>query len=275
MITELELPLTPVDESTDPLSFLTKKTGLSKTQLKTAMTHGAVWLEHKGRQRRLRRARTTVQPPDRLAVYYDRDILEQVAPPPILLDDRHGFSVWVKPSGMLSGGSRFGDHCAIDRVIGKQLDRQTFLVHRLDRFAWGLTVVAHNKKNAARLSEQFQQRKITKIYQAVVHGELLDKMYLDDPVDGKKAVSTVRPLEYQSGFTKVEVDIETGRKHQIRIHLSGAGHPIAGDRQYGSDNKRELQLAAVKLVFIHPESGEQLGYELPRDLHPEIPQDAN
>lgn len=270
MITEYELPMTPVAEATEPLPFLVKTTGLSKSQLKAAMAKGAVWLEHRGRQRRLRRVKATISPPDKLAVYYNKKILDEVPPAAVPVEDNDNFSIWVKPAGMLSGGSRFGDHCAIDRVIEKQLDRQTFIVHRLDRFAWGLMALAHNRKTAAALSGQFQDRTVRKIYQAIVHGEMTDPVILDSPVDGKTALSIVEPVDCQKGFSMVQVQIETGRKHQIREHLAGTGFPIAGDRQFGSTDSRGLQLAAVELGFNDPSSGAAVTYQLPEDQRPRL-----
>jgi tRNA pseudouridine32 synthase/23S rRNA pseudouridine746 synthase len=70
----------------------------------------------------------------------------------------------------MSGGTRFGDHCAIDRLVSKILGRQTYFVHRLDHFVWGLIVLTHNKRTAANIAEQFKASSIDKLYQAIIHG---------------------------------------------------------------------------------------------------------
>jgi len=92
-------------------------------------------------------------------------------------------------------------------------------------------------------------------------------------VDNKPATSHVSLLEYDD-VTKtslVQVNIETGRKHQIRLHLSGAGFPIIGDRQYGQqDDSQDLQLTAFKLEFTSPVDGEAKKYILTEELQPRI-----
>ena len=133
----LELPFTDVEQSADAVSLLTERTGLSKTRVKEAMSKGTGWLKHRGTQRRLRREKTEVLAADQIAMFYDPEILAMTPPQPDLIDDEVGFSIWSKPAGLMSGGSRFGDHCAIDRVVSKKLDQQTYIVHRLDHFAWG------------------------------------------------------------------------------------------------------------------------------------------
>ncbi|MBT4494100.1 MAG: RNA pseudouridine synthase [Gammaproteobacteria bacterium] len=261
----IELKPLAVTDDCEATAFLSEQTGLSKSRIKLAMTRGAVWLEREGRQRRLRRAKTTLSPPDKIGIYYDESILSTEPPKPTLLSDLGCCSIWIKPAGLMSGGSRFGDHCTIDRVVGNELDRPTFLVHRLDKFAWGLMVLAHGKKSAAHLSRQFQERTVSKTYQALIRGRLMESRLLDTPIDGKPAISHVRPIRPDEDRTLVEVRIETGRKHQIRKHLAESGHPIVGDRLYGSEDVSGLQLAAVELGFLHPETGEPLTFNLPAE----------
>lgn len=268
MAERFELHFTDAEQYTDAISLLTEHTGLSKTRVKDAMSKGAVWLRRKGKQRRLRRSKTKLLPADQIALFYDSSILEITPPEPELIDDRGSFSVWSKPPGLLSGGSRFGDHCAIDRVVSKYLDRQTFIVHRLDHFAWGLMLLAHNKRSAGGIGAQFQSASVGKRYQAIVHGNLNTKLDIKAPVKGKPANSLIIPIAWSQNQTLVNVTITTGRKHQIRVHLSAEGYPIVGDRQYGGGNKTDLQLASVELSFTHPGNHTQLTYSLTQDRRP-------
>ncbi len=270
MTDHLELPFTDTEKSSDAVSILTERTGLSKTRVKDAMSKGAVWLRRNGKQRRLRRATTELLPADQIALFYDRDILQRRPPEPDLIDDRGSFSIWSKPPGLISGGSRFGDHCSINRVVSKYLGRQTYIVHRLDHFAWGLMLLAHNKKSAGFIGKQFQEGSVSKLYQAIIQGNLTNSLNIDAPVHGKPAISLVTPIAWNQNRTLVNVKITTGRKHQIRIHLSGEGYPIVGDRQYGSCDKSDLQLASVELSFVNPENGAQLSYSLTNDRRPEL-----
>lgn len=265
---KFELNWTSPPTDIDALDFLAERTSLSRSRLKDAMTKGAVWIERQGKQKRLRRAKSRLTPAERIAVFYDPAILSTKPPHPECMADLGEFSIWIKPSGLLSGGSRFGDHCSIQRVIERTLDRPTFLVHRLDRFVHGVMVFAHSRKIAAALSKQFETRVVNKTYRAVVHGVLTDRLVLTTPVDGKYARSTIMPIESTDTITLVNVDIETGRKHQIRVHLSEAGYPVLGDRLHGSKDTADMQLASIELGFEHPVTGEQLNYTLPDELCP-------
>lgn len=249
------------------LDVLSDRTDLSRTKIKQAMTRGAVWLSRGGKTKRLRRAQSVLRRGDNIAIYYSDAILQSEAPAPELVADEKAYSVWHKPAGLLSSGSRFGDHCAINRYVEQHWNRPVFLVHRLDRFAAGLIVLAHGKQAAAHLSKQFQARRVGKRYQAVVHGALGETLTLDAPLDGKPAITHVRPLDQNGEYTLVEVDIETGRKHQIRRHLANAGYPVAGDRQYGPDREGEMQLTAVALSFRSPADDREVSYLLPSAFH--------
>ena len=271
----IELTNLVVLTETYATDFLAQATGLSKSKIKTTMTSGAVWLKSGRSRKRLRRAKAKLVPGDMVSIYYSPKILESVPAKPILVDDQSVFSVWEKPVGLMSGGSRFGDHCSINRVVEQQLDRPTFLVHRLDRYVWGLMVLAHSKSAAVHLSGQFQKRKTTKIYHAVVHGKLSEERAINTPIDGKVASSTVKPISIDADKSLIEVRIETGRKHQIRQHLASIVHPVVGDRQYGSENIRGIQLAAVELGFKSPVNGEWQSYLLDDNKRPRLrPQEA-
>ena len=248
--------------------FLAQETGLSKSKIKTTMNRGAVWLRSGSSVKRLRRAKAKLVPGDLVSIYYSPKVLETVPAKPTLVDDQSSFSVWEKPVGLMSGGSRFGDHCSINRVVEQLLDRPAFLVHRLDRYVWGLMVLAHSKSAAAHLSEQFRERKTTKIYHAIVHGKLLEERTITTPVDNKTACSTVKPMSHDADTSLIEVRIETGRKHQIRQHLSSIDHPVVGDRQYGSDDLKGIQLAAVELGFRSPLNREWQSYALADNKRP-------
>lgn len=271
----IELTDLAVSTETYATDFLAQETGLSKSKIKTTMTRGAVWLKSGSSVKRLRRAKAKLVPGDLVSIYYSPKVLEAVPAKPILVDDQSSFSVWEKPVGLMSGGSRFGDHCSINRVVEQQLDRPTFLVHRLDRYVWGLMVLAHSKSAAAHLAGQFQDRKTTKIYHAIVHGKLLEERVINTPVDNKMASSTVKPISLDADTSLIEVRIETGRKHQIRQHLASIDHPVVGDRQYGSQDMKGIQLAAVELGFKSPLSGEWQSYALADNKRPAFrPQEA-
>lgn len=232
------------------------------------MTNGCVWLESAIGAHRLRRAKKTLHENDILHIYYD-DIIQQSVPAAAqLIADEGDYSIWNKPYGMYSQGTKWGDHCTVYRWAEQQLkpQRPAFSVHRLDRAASGLIILAHSKKMAKNFSELFKKRKIQKRYEATVEGEIndIDLPYtISSNIDNKPAVSKIIKLQKQNGNTIVTIEIETGRKHQIRKHLSGMGFPIVGDRLHGSGQSEEnLQLQAVYLKFICPITHEVREYSL-------------
>lgn len=263
------------------VTLLSEASGLSKQRIKQVMQNGAVWLSRTeshgpgaGRNtRRLRRAKKTLARGDELHLYYDSAIQSSEPKTPRTIASEDHYSVFFKPAGMPSQGSKWGDHCAINRWAERQLDKPAFTVHRLDKAAAGLILIAHTKTLAAALAKLFQQRAVDKLYRALVYGKFPDTpLLLDNPVDEREARGTASLLQYNdhNQTSLLEVIIETGRKHQIRRHLSDAGYPIVGDRLYGSDTLNhqgtDLQLMAVSLGFAHPESGEQVLYSVPNAL---------
>ena len=90
----------------------------------------------------------------------------------------------------------------------------------------------------------------------------------DQSLDDKPAVSNARRIDFDAdkGWSLLEVGIETGRKHQIRRHLAGAGYPVVGDKLHGTDTQEELRLTAVRLEFAHPDTGETMLYQLPTEI---------
>jgi 23S rRNA pseudouridine1911/1915/1917 synthase len=154
-----------------------------------------------------------------------------------------------------------------------------FVVHRLDKFASGVLVFAKSERVQSLLKGIFKRHDIQRKYLAVVEG-LVDKnqgtiqsylaenrlmrMYsTEDKARGKLAVTHFRVLRRTRGFSSLEVTLETGRKNQIRVHLSEMGHPIVGDRAYGcvKDPLKRLGLHAFHLSFRHPVNGKPMLFQ--------------
>jgi len=254
------------------VDLLSAAAGLPKQQIKAAMNKGAVWLTRREHSQRLRRAKRPLVEGDELHLYYDSKILAEIPPEPSLLVDVGGYSVWRKPYGLRSQGSKWGDHCTVARWAEQHLqpERTSFTVHRLDLAANGILLVAHSKSMAAALSMLFRERKIEKRYRAVITGDFsknANPVRVTDPIDEKEALSEIsfRQLSADGKRSLVDVRIETGRKHQIRKHLAGLGHPICGDRLHGAGEKDDtnLQLTAYLIAFHCPVNDEPVEYRLP------------
>lgn len=258
LIIDASCGLTAVD-------FIASHCELPKVRIKDAMNKGAVWLKRGKRpQTRLRRAKAELFAGDELFVYYDDEVLKRIPGEPRVIEDLNAYSVWYKPAGVLSQGTEWGDHCSMLRIAEQAADstREVFLVHRLDREASGVMILAHNRRTAADLSRLFEERKVEKTYRVEVLGQVGDtgsKRTLNEPIDGKEAIThfTVEKYNAYINASVLIVSIDTGRKHQIRKHLAGIGHPVMGDPLYGEGNKNRdgMQLKCIELKFRCPLSG--------------------
>lgn len=245
------------------VDLLALHTPLSKQSLKKIMQKGAVWLTKGNKTQRLRRAKKELRKGEVIHIYYDPHILNQAPLSPTLICDEGAYSLWHKPSGLLSQGSKWGEHCTITRFAEQNLtpERNSFVVHRLDRAANGLILIAHEKNAAAKFSKLFQNRLIEKRYHIWVKGAFKETVTsnlpvtVDSEIDGRSAVSHFSFLHYDAKLDRslLDVSIDTGRKHQIRRHSALLGFPVIGDRLHGvSDGKEDLQLTAYYLGFICP-----------------------
>jgi len=165
-------------------------------------------------------------------------------------------------------------------VKRQKAENKIFVVHRLDKKASGVLVFARSEAVKRMLQAQFHSHTIDRQYVAVVEGRMRDdhgtvqnflaenrayKVYVtEDPAAGKMAITKYRVRRRSSKYSLVEIQTLTGRKHQIRVHLAGLGHPIIGDKEYGSTKNplNRLGLHAHRLGFVHPVSGRKLKFEV-------------
>lgn len=257
-----------------------KAPAISKSKLKDAMAKGAVALKRGKVTKRLRRAQAEVLVGDELQLHYDDDILSRPALDASLVLDGGDYSIWYKPPGMLSQGNEWSDHLALLRVVEQHFaqKRPVFLVHRLDREASGLVIIAHKQASAAEFSQLIQERKIQKTYHVQVKGVLSDALRLagvvNEPLDGKPSETrfSVLQQQLQPARTWLSIDLVTGRKHQIRRHFAAIGYPVMGDPMYGKNNQDPagLALQAVRLSFKLKKSA-AMTVELPQQFHRFVP----
>ena len=165
------------------------------------------------------------------------------------------------------------------RAKTKRPPQKIFIVHRLDREASGLLVFAKTVEAKDYLQSQFKNHSAGRIYRAVVEGnvtpeEFTIRTFLDENRAfrgystqkhgaGKLAVTHVRVLKRKARTTLIEIRLETGRKHQIRVHLAERGYPIVGDKSYGTGRTKANRLAlhGVRLEFQHPATGKRMTFE--------------
>ncbi|MCG9737352.1 RluA family pseudouridine synthase [Shewanella insulae] len=262
---------------TDACTLLAEASRLSKQEIKQAMAKGAVWLTRGKYTQRLRRAKKPLKLGDQLHLYYNPKVLGQQVEDAQLILDKGEYSIWYKPYAMLCQGSKWSDHTTINRFVETHLtpQRPAFIIHRLDRAATGLVIIGHSKKTTAALAAQFEHRELDKQYRVIVKGEFpKGTRTITTEVDGKSACSHANLVEYDSelDMSLVQVKIETGRKHQIRIHMASIGFPVVGDRQHGGAEASDvnLQLTACFLDFTCPLSQQPLHVALPDALQPSL-----
>jgi len=261
------------------IDYLAQNTQLSKSQIKRALSEGAVWIAAQaGRFKKVKRAQTELQRGQFVQVFWDPEMKAKLAP---LLQQVHeiypqkNWGIWFKPAGLLSQGSKWGDAFTVESVV-KQSKGQAFTINRLDMETSGLNIFAYNSQVARELSLDLQNNQIEKHYLALVSGQMkmargpADWIKIETPIDNRPAISFYRVLKVfeNNNTTLLEVKLGTGRTHQIRRHLDFAGFPIMGDPKYGQGNKNSdgLKLEAYRLIIPGIKPGEKITIELPDHL---------
>ena len=209
-------------------------------------------------------------------------------PVPIIFEDGH-LAVVNKPAGLVvHPGAGNPSGTLVNAMLGRGISggedpSRPGVVHRLDRDTSGLMVLAKGEPAYSRLVGMLSRREVGRVYRAVAVGAGLPETgIVDSPVGrdpdnptlmaagvGKEAVTRFEKLAETDGHTMLRVKLETGRTHQIRVHLAAIGHPVYADPLYGIPMPgRRLWLHAERLAFAHPATGERLAFEapLPRDL---------
>ncbi|MDY0014926.1 MAG: RluA family pseudouridine synthase [Bacteroidales bacterium] len=164
-------------------------------------------------------------------------------------------------------------------IKSKEKNKQIYLLHRLDRDTSGLLIFAKTKAIQTMMQEKWNEYILERRYIALVHNipkqpngiistylieDKSTKMHItSDTEKGQKAITRYKTLKHNKSFALVELQLETGRKNQIRVHLLSIGHPIVGDKKYGSlsDPLHRLCLHASTLSFIHPQSKDKMTFE--------------
>ena len=207
-------------------------------------------------------------------LYEDNDIIIVNKPKGMVVHPANG-----NPDGTLVNAIM---HICKDSLSGIGGELRPGIVHRIDKDTSGLLIIAKNDKAHIALSEQIQNRKITKKYVALVRGVVKENQAtIDMPIgrstkdrkkmavrkDGKNAVTHFEVLKRYSDYTYLDIKIDTGRTHQIRVHMAEIGYPIVGDSVY-SNGKNPFgvegqMLHAKELIFEHPITGKRMHIEAP------------
>jgi 23S rRNA pseudouridine1911/1915/1917 synthase len=274
-------------ESPTLLDWLSRKYPLAKRQtLKRMVEAGRVRINGAPAAR----LKQPVAPEDKVEVS-DRPTSSvqgaEQAPPPfgIVFEDADVIVV-DKPAGLLTSTVPREKRPTLLAGVREYVTRRDWrtrvgLIHRLDRDASGLLIFSKNDAAYQSLKTQFFHHSVVREYRAVVHGtpsppaDRIETRLVEradgtvhstrDPRRGERAISEYEVLTTERRLSLVRVKLETGRKHQIRVHLAARGTPIVGDTVYGPSDARapRLMLAATRLVIAHPRTGKQTEFTLP------------
>jgi 23S rRNA pseudouridine1911/1915/1917 synthase len=190
-----------------------------------------------------------------------------------LLFEDEEILVVAKPAGLLTAPTPESDRGNLADLLARERGIRVFVPHRIDLDTSGILVFAKTEDSNRELSHTFKEHAIERKYLAVVDGAWPeDLVQVDAEVGGKSALSYFTVVERLGDrATLVEVRLETGRTHQIRLHAAGVGHPVLGDKQYGTVSALappRMALHAKHLSFNHPMNGEASSFDcpLPEDL---------
>jgi 23S rRNA pseudouridine1911/1915/1917 synthase len=269
MITKFEVA---ADEAGLRLDQIVPKhvAGLSRRKARAVIDLGGVFVD----RARVKVAGRPVRAGQQIEVNIGGAI-ERGEPPPapeIVFADDHVI-VAEKPAGLVTAPTPESDRGdLLDQLVRRY--GEVYLVHRLDLPTSGLLVFARTRAANKQLGDAFAHHDVDREYRAVAIGSVVPQT-VDRPIQGKRAVTHLDVVEVLAGATLVSVRLETGRTHQIRLHLAGLGTPIAGDHQHGGEASRtftprapRLALHAAMLGFTHPATGERVRFEraLPDEL---------
>jgi len=207
----------------------------------------------------------------------------------LLWEDKYMLAA-VKPAGLLTVGkpnSRVPSFYSMVQSFVRDNSKnreQVFILHRLDREVSGIVLFAKSEEVQSIVKRHWREN--VKLYRALVHGHVaqdegkMESYLMEDPVSlkmyssqnapqGKLAVTLYRKIKIVGENTLLEIKLQTGRKNQIRVHMSDMGHPIVGDRRYGADStyERQIRLCAYYHKFKHPITKKWVEIEAPLPLN--------
>ena len=272
-----------VPETTTLLAFVEKRLAdHSKTKVKSMLKHNQFAVNSMPTSQ----FDTPLEDGDKVSVNFTKSFRVFSSPRIKLVYEDNDILVINKGYGVMSMGTdniKEGTAYSIMREYVKYSDprAKVFIVHRLDRDTSGLMMLAKTMEAKDTMQHNWNNMVLNRKYVAVVEGVIPDdegvvKSYLaetaqfevystQDPTKGQLAITRYKVLKRSSGYTLVELELDTGRKNQIRVHMKDLGHPIVGDRKYGASSSpiRRLALHARTLRFVHPITRKEMNFELP------------
>ena len=260
------------------LNFLYENLDMPKKRVKQYLTHGSIYVNNS----KVTQFDYKLLPGMNIVIDTDNKNKKEL-PFDIIFEDDH-IIVVNKPSGLLSIATEKEKektlfHIVREYLVSKDKYARVFIVHRLDKDTSGIVVLAKDEKTKNMLQENWNEFVTLREYVAVVHGKLKNKedkivqrlkenkanlVYVSKDEDAKEAITNYKVVKETDNYSMVSINIETGRKNQIRVAFATLRNPIVGDKKYGEkDNESRLFLHANRLKMYYPILKKDILFEIP------------
>lgn len=253
----LTITVSPEHTGLRAAEYLKKIMGISNRQLQKIVRTKGVYVNGKAVH-----SKTRLRSGDKLQAFLPRREQIKIPPAPyhklsVLYEDNWFLAV-NKPTGLASYSS-LDEKGLSNQVVtyfrSKGLELTPRPIHRLDQPTSGVVLFAKSASVQTKMSKRWQSDQVKRFYWALCYGQVTKDIEIKTPIEGKKALTNVTPLRIFPDFSELMLELVTGRRHQIRRHLLSIGHPILGDKRYGTPQGpavKRLALHASQLVFTHP-----------------------
>ena len=266
-----------VEKEGELLDYLYNNLDMPKKRIKQYLTHGSIFVNNN------RTTKYNYKLIPGMNIVIDTDSKnKKTLPFDILFEDEH-IIVVNKPSGLLTIATEKEKdktlyHIVREYLVSKNKFAKVFIVHRLDKDTSGIVVLAKDEKTKNKLQENWNEYVTVREYVAVVHGHLKNEsdkivqklketktnlVYPTKDEDGKEAITNYKVIKETDNYSMVSINIETGRKNQIRVAFQTLRNPIVGDKKYGAprDKETRLYLHANRLKMYYPELKKDILFE--------------
>ena len=268
-----------VEKEGELLDYLYNNIDMPKKRIKQYLTHGSIFVNNN----RTTKYNYKLVPGMSIGIDTDNKNKKEL-PFNILFEDDH-IIVVNKPSGLLTiATAKEKDktlyHIVREYLVSKNRNARVFIVHRLDKDTSGIVVLAKDEKTKNKLQENWNKYVSLREYIAIVYGKMpkeedkivqylketkTNLVYVSRNEDGKEAITNYKVIKANDNYSELSINIETGRKNQIRVAMASIKHPIVGDKKYGDpkDKESRLFLHANRLKMYYPEIKKELLFETP------------
>ncbi len=256
-----------VEKDCELLEYLYNHLDMPKKRIKQYLTHGSIFVNNN----KTTQYNYLLKPGMSIIIHTDSKNKKEF-PFEILMEDKH-ILVVNKPSGLLTIATNKEKEKTLYHMVReylKEKNERVFIVHRLDKDTSGIVLFAKDEKTKNQLQENWNEYVFLREYVAIVEGNLSKKedrviqnlketstnlVYVTKKDDGKEAITNYKVIKENDKYSMVSIQIETGRKNQIRVAFQSLKHPILGDRKYGDPKGKEnrLYLHANRLKFYYPD----------------------